>query len=208
MSEAQHYNNIFTGAVSFYHHSDSIEGRISNPFISPYPVSTLEHLLYHKNWIDNVQWDLEDLIRDPAISPDKALRLKRRIDKSNQERTDLVEEIDDIFFEKYKNITPKGNARFNTESIAWALDRLSILALKIYNMGVQVQRESSSKSHKEKCKQKLKVLQLQQNDLICAIDQLMEDVEKGDRIIRVYRQMKMYNDPSLNPVLYAQKNRE
>lgn len=203
MNDAKHFNDIFTRTVSSYHHSDEIMNRINNPFISPYGDGTMDNLLYWKSWIDSVQWDLEDLIRNPDIAAEKALQLKRRIDKSNQERTDVVEKIDDAFFEKYKNIEPKKEARTNTESIAWALDRLSILALKIYHMGLQTKRKNTNDAHREKCKQKLNTLRIQQEDLIRAINELIEDVEKGERIIKVYRQMKMYNDPTLNPVLYA-----
>lgn len=205
MNEARHFNDIFTQTVSFYHHSDKIENRVNNPFISPYAEQTIDNLLYRKSWIDAVQWDLEDMIRDPEIDPDKALDLKRRIDKSNQDRTDIVEKIDDVFMEQFKDIIPAEDARLNTESIAWALDRLSILTLKVYHMRRQAQRKTADKTHRDTCKAKLQVLEAQQKDLIRAIDELIEDIAAGRRVIKVYRQMKMYNDPALNPVLYAQK---
>lgn len=201
MKAAEHFYKIFTQSTEEYQHFHNIDQPVDNPF----PKDSLDHLLYQKNRIDNVQWDLEDLIREPGIDPEIALQLKRRIDKSNQERTDVVEKIDDHFLEKYKKITPKPNARLNTESIAWSLDRLSILALKIYHMNRQTKRTDAEESHINKCQRKLTVLQIQKKDLIQAIDELMEDIEQGNRIMKVYRQMKMYNDPSLNPILYQQK---
>lgn len=206
-NDAHHFNTIFSEAVSDYHTPGEIEERISRPPGNPYPEDTLEHLLYRKCRIDNIQWDLEDLIRDPAISPEKALQLKRLIDKSNQDRTDTVEQIDDVFVQKYKEVQPAAGARLNTESIAWALDRLSILALKIYHMDLQVRRKEVSESHRERCRSRLRILQEQQADLVRAIDELIADVKAGKRVIKVYRQMKMYNDPSLNPVLYGQKDK-
>lgn len=208
MSDAFHFNDIFTRTVSSYHHSENIENRINNPFINPFRENTLDNLLYHKNWIDNVQWDLEDLIREPTIDPEKALQLKRRIDKSNQERTTVVEKVDDFFIEKYKKITHDTDAKLNTESIAWALDRLSILIIKIYHMNLQSQRKTATKAHRESCQSKLLILQEQQKDLIRAVDELIAEVAGGKRIIKVYRQMKMYNDPGLNPVLYAKKRKK
>lgn len=203
MQDAQHFYKVFTQCIAEYRQFKTVNQPIHNPFAE----NTLDHLLYQKNWIDNVQWDLEDLIRDPEILPEKALQLKRRIDKSNQQRTDLVEMIDDLFLESYQEVVPKRDARLNTESIAWALDRLSILSLKIYHMKVQVERTDADRPHQVKCEQKLNVLQVQLEDLIRAIDELMEDIEKGNRIMKVYRQMKMYNDPTLNPILYSQKNK-
>lgn len=205
---SQDFFEIFAQCVNDYQNLSDAEGKLSiasrvdHPVANPHPEGSLEHILYKKNLIDNIQWDLEDLIRDPEINPEAALKLKRRIDASNQERTDMVEKLDDYFLELYKDITPKADARLNTESIAWALDRLSILSLKLYHMGVQARRTDASESHINKCQRKLSVLQIQQQDLTQAINELMEDIENGNRIMKVYRQMKMYNDPSLNPVLY------
>ena len=161
---------------------------------------------YHvKCWIDTVQWHLEDIIRDPHIDPIEALSIKRRIDRSNQDRTDLVEQIDSYFRQKYSDVTPLPDARLNTESPAWAVDRLSILALKIYHMREQTQRNDATEEHKARCQAKLNVLLEQQKDLSLAIDQLLEDIQEGRKYMKVYRQMKMYNDPSTNPVLYSKK---
>ena len=191
-------NKIFNRAIGDYHRWDDVDHPIENP----YEPGSLEHLLYHKNWIDTVQWHLEDIIRDPHIDPVEALSLKRRIDRSNQDRTDLVEQIDSYFRELYAKVKVLPDARINTESPAWAVDRLSILALKIYHMKEQVERPEASAEHKAKCQAKLDVLLEQQVDLSTAIDQLLEDIEAGRKYMKVYRQMKMYNDPSTNPVLY------
>ena len=173
--------------------------QIFNRAISDY---TIEHSLYLKCWIDTVQWHYEDIIRDPHIAPVEALSLKRRIDSSNQERTDLVEEIDAYFRTLYSNVKPQPDARLNTESPAWAVDRLSILALKIYHMQEQVDRKDAEPAHIQKCQAKLAVLKEQQVDLALAIDQLLEDIQEGRKYMKVYLQMKMYNDPSTNPILY------
>ncbi len=194
-------NRIFNRVIEEYHRWDDVDRPVENP----YEPGTIDHLLYHKNWIDTVQWHLEDIIRDPQIDPAEALVLKRRIDKSNQDRTDLVEQIDSYFRETYKDVKVHPDARINTESPAWAVDRLSILALKIYHMKEQVDRPEASAEHKAKCQAKLNVLLEQQVDLSTAIDQLLEDIEAGRKYMKVYRQMKMYNDPSTNPVLYNQK---
>ena len=192
---------IFNQAIADYHIKDNIDTPINNPFAE----GTIENRLYLKCWIDTVQWHFEDIIRDPQINPAEALVLKRRIDKSNQDRTDLVEQIDSYFREVYKDVKVQDDARINTESPAWAVDRLSILALKIYHMKEQVERPEASAEHKAKCQAKLNVLLEQQVDLSTAIDQLLEDIEAGRKYMKVYRQMKMYNDPSTNPVLYNQK---
>ena len=194
-------NRIFAQAVKDYHRTDNVDAPICNP----YQEGTIEYDLYLKNWIDTVQWHLEDIIRDPNIDPLEALALKRRIDHSNQDRTDLVERIDSYFWELFHDVKPQADARINTESPAWAIDRLSILALKIYHMKEQAEREDASEDHRERCQQKLRVLLEQQVDLSTAIDQLLEDIEAGRKYMKVYRQMKMYNDPSTNPVLYAKK---
>lgn len=162
----------------------------------------MEHLLYAKNWIDTVQWHLEDIIRDENINPEEALKIKRRIDASNQKRTDLVEYIDAWFFSKYKDIVPKEDAKINTETPAWAVDRFSILALKVYHMALEANRETASEEHRQKCQQKLDVLLEQKQDLSSSIDYLMSDIENGVVKMKLYKQMKMYNDESLNPVLY------
>lgn len=201
MSFSKNANKIFSETIQDYHKNDHVDTPIQNP----YPAQTIENILYLKNWIDTVQWHLEDIIRNPEIDPVEALAIKRRIDKSNQDRTDLVEMIDSYFLEKYGSVEIKPNAVINTESPAWAIDRLSILALKIYHMQQETERTDVSAEHKKACQQKLNVLQEQQVDLTSAIDQLIADIENGERYMKVYKQMKMYNDPSLNPVLYGKK---
>ncbi|EFA45272.1 hypothetical protein HMPREF0645_0297 [Hallella bergensis DSM 17361] len=201
MSFTKLCNEIFNQAIDDYHMTDNIDTPINNP----YKRDTIENRLYLKCWIDTVQWHLEDIIRDPHINPSDALGLKRRIDRSNQDRTDLVEQIDSYFHQKYSDTKPLDNARLNTESPAWAVDRLSILALKIYHMREQVDRKDASDDHKQMCADKLSILLEQQKDLSLAIDQLLEDIEGGKKYMKVYRQMKMYNDPSTNPVLYKKK---
>ncbi len=190
--------DIFNKSVEDYHINDNIDFPINNPFEK----GSLEQLLYAKNWIDTVQWHLEDIIRDESIDPVDALKLKRRIDASNQQRTDLVEYIDSWFLQKYQNITPKSEAKINTETVAWAIDRLSILVLKVYHMNQEATRESASDEHRAKCTEKLNVLLEQKKDLSQAIDFLLEEIEKGNVKMKTYKQMKMYNDESLNPVLY------
>ena len=194
-------NCIFTQVVKDYHRTNDVDYPINNP----YEQGTIEHDLYLKNWIDVVQWHLEDIIRDPQIDPVDALTLKRRIDKSNQDRTDLVERIDTYFWNMYHNVPAQANAKINTESPAWAVDRLSILHIKIYHMQEQVDRTDVSAEQHEKCAQKLAVLLEQLDDMTSSITQLLEDYASGERVMKVYRQMKMYNDPTLNPVLYGQK---
>ena len=195
-------NKIFRQAIADYHLIDNVDTPIRNP----YERNSIEHSLYMKCWIDTVQWHYEDLIRDPHINPGDALALKRRIDHSNQDRTDLVEEIDSYFRQQYSAVTPLPGARLNTESPAWAIDRLSILALKIYHMREETTRHDASEEHKARCQAKLDVLLEQQKDLSTAIDQLLDDYESGRKVMKVYRQMKMYNDPSTNPVLYKTPN--
>ncbi|MBP3849322.1 MAG: DUF4254 domain-containing protein [Prevotella sp.] len=191
-------NDIFQQVVRDYHLKDNIDTPIKNP----YERDTIEYNLYLKCWIDTVQWHLEDIIRDPHINPTEALGLKRRIDRSNQDRTDLVEEIDSYFRHLYAEVKILPEARLNTESPAWAIDRLSILALKIWHMREQTERQDADAAHIAKCKDKLDVLVEQQKDLSTAIDQLLEDIEAGRKYMKVYRQMKMYNDPATNPILY------
>ncbi|MFI3289960.1 MAG: DUF4254 domain-containing protein [Rikenellaceae bacterium] len=194
-------NSIFEQSIADYHRADSVDQPIANPFSE----GSIEHLLYHKNWIDAVQWHLEDIIRDPQIDPAEALVIKRRIDASNQVRTDMVEYIDSYMLDKYKDITPLESARLNTETPAWAIDRLSILALKIFHMAQEVSRTDVDEAHIAACQKKLDVLLTQRVDLSSAIEELIEDIEAGRKYMKVYKQMKMYNDPSLNPVLYGQK---
>ena len=191
-------NQIFNESVLDYHKTDFIDEPIKNP----YPKKSIEYYLYLKNWIDTVQWHLEDIIRDPNIDPVAALALKRRIDKSNQERTDLVEMIDSYFWQQYEQTAQTENTTINTESPAWAIDRLSILHLKIYHMERETERTDTDETHLAQCKEKLTVLLEQKVDLSTAISQLLTDYESGNKKMKVYKQMKMYNDPSLNPVLY------
>ena len=194
---------IFNQSISDYHIKDDVDTAVNNPFEG----DSLERLLYAKNWIDTVQWHLEDIIRDENIDPTEALKIKRRIDSSNQQRTDLVEFIDSWFLQKYNNITPNPDAKINTETPAWAVDRLSILALKVYHMSLEANRISASEEHRQKCSDKLNVLLEQRKDLSEAINQLILDIENGKVKMKVYKQMKMYNDESLNPILYQnQKN--
>ena len=198
MSFTKLCNEIFNQAIRDYHVTDNIDTPINNP----YKRETIENRLYLKCWIDTVQWHFEDIIRDPHINPEEALSLKRRIDRSNQDRTDLVEQIDSYFRQKYADVKMQADARLNTESPAWAIDRLSILALKIYHMREQVERTDVDDEHRERCKAKLNILLEQQVDLSAAIDQLLADIEQGRIYMKVYMQMKMYNDPATNPVLY------
>ncbi|MDO4190405.1 MAG: DUF4254 domain-containing protein [Bacteroidales bacterium] len=193
--------DIFRNAIDKYHETDNVD----TPITCSYEPTSIEYHLYHKAWIDTVQWHLEDIIRNPEILPDEALKIKRRIDFSNQERTDLVELIDSYFWEKYHNVTPQKEARINTESPAWAIDRLSILQLKIYHMRIEAERADATAEHIKKCQAKLNVLLQQQDDLITAIEQLLNSMATGEVMMKVYKQMKMYNDPALNPVLYAKK---
>ena len=192
---------IFERSITDYHEKNDVDAPIQNP----YPEKSIEYYLYLKNWIDTVQWHLEDLIRDPAIDAFEALKIKRRIDKSNQDRTDLVELIDSYFYEKQQSVVYAETATLNTESPAWAIDRLSILSLKIYHMQQETQRTEVSEEHRRVCREKLAVLLEQRADLSLAIDQLLADMEAGRKYMKVYKQMKMYNDPNLNPVLYGKK---
>lgn len=201
MLSAEESYHIFSQSIADYHKADNVDTAITNPF-SP---GSYEALLYLKNWIDTVQWHLEDIVRDPEIDPVKALQIKRRIDKSNQDRTDTVEKIDDRFLEKFSRVQPKTGARINSETPAWLLDRMSILMLKIYHMEEQTRRTDASAEHLAKCQAKLAVLLEQKQDMRRAYDELLEDIGSGARRFKVYRQMKMYNDESLNPVLYAGK---
>lgn len=202
MKTAELANQVFDLSVARYHDLDNID----TPCANPYAEGSLEFILYEKNWVDAVQWHLEDIIRDPDIAPAEALGLKRRIDRSNQIRTDMVEEIDSWFLRRFSEVSLDPDATFNTESPAWALDRLSILALKIWHMREQALRDDASPAHKEMCARKLDVLLEQRSDLTKAIDELLDDIAAGRKYMKVYRQMKMYNDPATNPVLYGKKD--
>jgi len=193
--------SIFQQSINDYHQFDCV----NHPMQNPYSAGSLEALLYHKNWIDAVQWHLEDIIRNPNIDPVEALKIKRRIDASNQERTDMVEYLDSYFLDLYKDIKTDANTPLNTETLAWAFDRLSILELKIYHMEQEVKRTDVSAEHIQKCQEKLNVLLQQEIDLSTAIEQLLNDTASGRKKMKVYKQMKMYNDPNLNPVLYKKE---
>lgn len=195
-------NAIFKRVIEDYHVYDEIDKAIDNP----YEGSSLEHLLYLKCWIDTAQWHMEDVVRNPEIDPKEGLYWKRRIDKQNQVRTDNVEYIDSYYLQKFAAIVPLATARLNTESPAWALDRLSILALKIYHMAEETKRTDVSNTHIDSCQQKLDILLEQRKDLSQSIDELLEDIANGRKRMKVYKQMKMYNDPNLNPVLYGAKS--
>ncbi len=200
---AEQANLIFKQAIEDYH----IKNEIDHPIQNPYASDTLAHLLYLKCWIDTVQWHMEDEVRNPEISPIEGLRWKRRIDQSNQDRTDTVEYIDSYYLQVFKDIHPLSSATINTESPAWAIDRLSILALKIYHMQLEAERVDASQEHRDSCQYKLNILLLQKQDLSTSIDQLLADIQEGKKYMKVYKQMKMYNDPSLNPVLYTTQHR-
>ncbi|MEM1257740.1 MAG: DUF4254 domain-containing protein [Bacteroidota bacterium] len=193
--------SIFDESIEKYHVLDDV----NQAFINPYTSRSIEFLLYRKNWIDTVQWHYEDIIRNPEIDPVSALKLKRQIDASNQDRTDLVEFIDSYFLNKYQSVEIQEGARINTESPAWAIDRLSILALKIYHMREEVNREDAAETHRKQCQDKLNVLLEQRDDLSSAIDELLDEIKAGKKYMKVYKQMKMYNDAELNPVLRGQK---
>ena len=192
---------IFEQSIKDYH----VINDVYQPVLNPFEKGSIEYLLYAKNWVDTVQWHYEDIVRDPNIDPVAALDLKRKIDASNQVRTDMVEYIDSYFLDKYKEVQVKPNAKINTESPAWAIDRLSILALKIYHLNEEATREEASAEHRAKCQEKLNVLLEQKNDMFISISELLTDIANGDKYMKVYKQMKMYNDEELNPVLYQNK---
>jgi hypothetical protein len=198
---AESYYLIFERATCDYHQTDDVDSPVQNP----YGEGSLESCLYLKNWIDTVQWHLEDIIREPDIDPVEALKIKRRIDRSNQERTDIVEHIDSYFLEKYGNVQTLPGATVNTESPAWAIDRLSILELKIFHIEKEIERVDIDDGQREKCVRKYRALCEQREDLTAALDMLIDDISEGRKYMKVYRQMKMYNDPMLNPVLYGKK---
>lgn len=201
MSFSKQCVQLFEEATSAYHVTDHVDATVHNP----YPVKSIEFYLFLKNWIDAVQWHLEDIIRNPQIDPVEALAIKRRIDKSNQDRTDLVELIDSFFLEKYQDVQVAPDATINTESPAWAVDRLSILVLKIYHMQQEAHRKEASEAHRTQCEAKLRILLEQEKDLCTALDQLLNDIQHGRKYMKVYKQMKMYNDPALNPILYGKQ---
>jgi len=202
MLSASECYKVFQKSIDDYHTVDDVNAVMNNP----YDATSFEALLYKKNWIDTVQWHLEDIIRAPEINPAEALTIKRRIDKSNQDRTDVVEKIDDYFLEQFQSVVPEKDARINSETPAWLLDRMSILMLKIFHMKEQTDRKDASAEHIAKCQAKLTILMEQKGDMQLAFNELMEDIGTGKRRFKVYRQMKMYNDASLNPVLYAGKS--
>lgn len=201
MTNAKQYNQLFDNVIEKYHIKDQVDQEFENPF----PSNNLEHLLYRKCWIDTVQWHYEDIIRIPDIDPIAALKLKRKIDASNQDRTDMVEYIDSYFLNLNKDVAIQKDAKINTESPAWALDRLSILALKIYHMREEATREEATPEHREACQTKLNILLEQREDLSSAIDDLLQDISEGKKYMKVYKQMKMYNDDDLNPMLYKKE---
>lgn len=192
--------NLFERQVAEYHKTDNVDAPQNNPYAD----GSFEAILWEKSWVDTVQWHLEDLVRPDDVEPVYALQLKRRIDRSNQHRTDLVERIDDHYYLQFNDIDTLPDARLNTETPAWAIDRLSILALKIYHFQIEANRGDDE--HRAKCQAKLDTLLTQCTDLTTAIDQLLDDLAAGRRIMRLYRQMKMYNDPSLNPMLYGERD--
>lgn len=196
MSKAIELYKLFEQQIIEYHKTDNVDAPENNPYLE----GSFEAVLWEKSWVDTVQWHLEDLVRPDDVDPVYALQLKRRIDRSNQQRTDLVERIDDHYYMQFKEVTPLPDARLNTETPAWAVDRLSILALKIYHFQIEAHR--GDEAHRAKCQAKLDTLLTQRADLTLAIDQLLEDLAAGRRQMKLYRQMKMYNDPSLNPSLY------
>ncbi len=198
---ATEFNTLFDKVIEKYHIIDTVDQSFENP----YDKKELIHLLYRKSWIDTVQWHYEDIIRLPDINPVEALALKRKIDASNQDRTDMVEYIDSYYLEVSKGVKVESGARINTESPAWAIDRLSILALKIYHMAEEANRETASEEHRSNCQQKLNILLEQREDLSSAIDDLLQDISTGKKYMKVYKQMKMYNDDELNPMLYKKK---
>ena len=199
--KAELCNKIFISVIDQYH----INNDVDSSHVNPYNLDTLEYLLFEKCWIDTVQWHLEDLIRNPKIDSNMGLELKHRIDKSNQNRTDIVERVDDYYFSIFKNTSEK-DSKINTESPGWVVDRLSILNLKIYHMNEQVQRENVTAEHILNCEKKMVVLQNQRIDLSNSFDELLEEYKEGIKKMKVYRQMKMYNDSNLNPELYRKNN--
>ncbi len=200
MITAEYCSSLFLSTIELYHEQDDIN--------NPTPISELNSIhdyLIHKSWIDTVQWHLEDIIRKPELDPQSFILIKRKIDASNQERTDIVEKIDDWFIDEFKSVEVRKDARLNTETPAWAIDRLSILMLKIYHMKEQTQRKDVEASHIQNCIQKLDILLSQKLDLSASLNELIDEISSGKTKMKVYRQMKMYNDPQTNPQLYSKK---
>ncbi|MFS0489695.1 DUF4254 domain-containing protein [Leadbetterella byssophila] len=197
--KAKEINKIFRESIEDYHITDHVDAP------KPEKYEGFEGLLYLKNWIDTVQWHLEDLIRDPEIDPSQLVGLKRRIDTSNQHRTDTVEQMDEYLYKTLDGVQIQEGARLNSETPAWLLDRMSILQLKIYHFEDQLKRTDVDAAHLESVKQKLYILKVQEQDLEIAYDELMEDLQAGRKYMKLYKQMKMYNDPSLNPIFYGKK---
>lgn len=200
MVTAEYCTSLFLSTIEEYHKTDNIE--------TPCPVvesDTLEKILIRKCWIDTVQWHLEDLIRRPDLEPYQFILIKRKIDKSNQDRTDCVEQIDDYLMNEFNKVKIHENPRLNTETPAWVIDRLSILMLKIYHMNEQTERKDASIDHLKLCKQKLDTLIQQKLDLSFSFNYLLKELSEGISVMKLYRQMKMYNDPNTNPELYQFK---
>ncbi len=200
-SLSEYFYDVYSNAICDYHVYDGVDRELANP----YATGSIGHMGYAKNWIDTVQWHLEDLIRYPQIEPRKALQIKKRIDQLNQKRTDTVELIDDYFHQQYSAVPCEPNARHNTQSLGWALDRLSILALKEYHIDVELARQDATAAHIANCTNRKNILLAQKNDLLQSINWLAEDLAQGKKVVKVYRQLKMYNDVSFNPVLYGKQ---
>lgn len=188
------FTKIFRESIEDWHKNQES----NNPYIG----DSLEFILYNKNQIDTIQWHVEDEIRRIDILDKEIASLKRKIDSLNQQRTDLVEKLDDIFLNQFQLVVQTKDSRMNSETPAWLVDRMSILELKIYHMEEQTQRTDVSEEHRNTCANKLKVLLEQRADMILCMNQLIEDLTLGKKYMKVYRQMKMYNDKSLNPSLY------
>ena len=196
--KAENCIKIFEKAITDYHVKDNVYQSFTNPFEE----SSIECTMYQKSWIDTVQWHYEDIIRDPNIEPAAGMDMKRKIDKSNQNRTDVVEQLDDYYISLFNNVSIQSNAKLNTESPGWVVDRISILCLKIYHMQEQVDRTDTDSKHRQQCLNKLNILLEQKEDISKSFNDLLDEIQKGEKQIKVYRQMKMYNDDTLNPVLY------
>lgn len=198
---AKEINAIFRESILDYHTTDHVDAEMPKK----HQDSPFGKLLYLKNWIDTVQWHLEDIIRDPKNEPSFLVAIKRRIDASNQHRTDTVEQIDELLSEKFKHVNSEPNAKMNSETPAWLLDRMSILQLKIYHFKEQLERNDADETHINSVKHKLMILEIQEKDLEKCYDELIEDLGAGQKYMKLYKQMKMYNDPNLNPVFYSKK---
>lgn len=199
--KAKNINEIFKLAITDYHLTDNVDAIMPQRFEN----EKFSSLLYLKNWIDTVQWHLEDIIRDPENDPKYLVEIKRRIDASNQHRTDTVEQIDEYLFEQLKGTKTDSTAKMNSETPAWLLDRMSILQLKIYHFEDQLKRNDLDDELRKSVSHKLAVLKIQEDDLETCFDELMEDLKSGKKYMKLYKQMKMYNDPNLNPVFYNKK---